>query len=57
MSCVSSQRMTEKMHRAMEENPTSSYFFVVPVQEVMRIQELLEGEGYTLQRIPPGERL
>ena len=56
------------MRRAMEDNPTTTHFFAVPIhdiylthidplQEVTRIQDLLEGDGYHLERIPQEEKL
>ena len=50
------------MQRAMEENPTTTHFFAVPIHLIYltdqyAIQELLEGEGYHLERIPPEEKL
>ena len=49
------------MRRLMEKNPASSYFFAVPIEALTyvhpTITELLEGEGYHLERIPPEEKL
>ena len=53
------ERMSAEMRRVMEKNPMTSYFFAVSVGRLTyydpTIQTLLEGEGYTLERIPPEE--
>lgn len=62
MSFVPFKRRSEEMRRAMEENPTTTHFFAVPIHLIYltdqyAIQELLEGEGYHLERIHPEEKL